>query len=300
MKKRIAALALALFAAFTAPVCVTAEEEYLPTVYIADDVWYKDKSQPMITDGKDGFYIPIDAFGALPGVTVTADTTVNAVRLTFGEKAFSADTENGTVILPNGDRSISIKNEYGTIYLNVEDACMLLGLTCETHFYSNGKRAVRINDGSGTLDMSVLVRMFVSQPETLTRMTGELASPYPRDVVTVADYFDLNEIISRIDEGNTEFILALQADLILYEDSTELCRVLVYVYDLGIPITLFAHKENPDTVLHYVHNANTRLLELMHVGTHLYTPTTELSENDRTLIEQKGYIITDFTFEEVE
>jgi hypothetical protein len=175
-----------------------------------------------------------------------------------------------------------------------------LGIDYEAHFYSNGKRAVRINDGSGTLEMAVLVRMFVSQPETLTRMTGETASAYTGGISRAYSPADLGAVISTIEEGDKEFILAIDADLILSTSGAELAPALAYVFAAGIPVTLFAGKENPDTVLHYVHSANTRLLELMHVGTHLYTPTTALSANDRTLIEQKGYIITDFTFEEAE
>ncbi len=302
MKKRIAALALAIAATLLAPVCVTAEEEYLPTVYIADDVWYKDKSQPMITDGKDGFFISIDAFGALPAVAVQYDSTVRAVRLTFGDRAFSADSITGTVISANGDSTARIMyHESGTIYLNVEDVCGYLGLSFEPHFYSNGKRAVRINDGSGTLEMNVLVRMFVNQDDTLIRMTGDPVPVFPNDVFKADSPDELEAAAERLRKGDALFTLALNADMILsYSNTSKLCKLMAEVYASGIPVTLFAYKENPDAVLHYVQQANTRLLELMHRGTYLYTPTSKLSETDINLIRQRGFILTNFTFEEAE
>ncbi len=302
MKKRIAALALAVAAILLSPVHATAEEEYLPTVYIADGVWYKDKSQPMITDGKDGFFISIDAFGALPRVSVKYDSTIHAVRLTFEDKAFSADSITGTVISAEGDSTASIIfDKLGTVYLNVEDVCRYLGLNYETHFYSNGKRAVRINDGSGTLEMNVLVRMFVSQKETLTRMTGEPVSVFPQIILKANYPEDLEAAAERLKNGDRQFILALNADMILsYSNTENLCKLMAEVYASCIPVTLFAYKENPDTVLHYVQSANTCLLELMHKGTHLYTPTTELSDADVNVIKQRGFMVTNFTFEEAE
>lgn len=300
MKKRIAALALAVAAILGLPAYVIAEDEYLPTVYIADDVWYKDKSQPMITDGKDGFFISIDAFGALPAVSAIYDSTVNAVRFKFEDTAFSADTVTGTVISPEGDRTVSIIKEYGTLYFSVDDVCEYLGLSCETHFYSNGKRAVRINDGSGTLDINVLIRMFVSQTETRTRMTGDPVSAYPSHVEKVSSTSDLGAALNRILDGDCEFIIALDADLVLSLSASELSAVMAEIYAAGIPVSLFAFKENADTVLHYVINANTRLLELMHRGACLCTPTLELTETDTVLIKQRGFLITEFTFEEEE
>lgn len=300
MKKRIAALALAFAALIPTAVCVSAEEEYLPTVYIADSVWYKDKSQPMIMDGKDGFCISIDAFGALPSVTVDYDSTVNAIRLTCGEKAFSADAATGTVISALGDTTLRILNEYGTVYLNVEDVCGYLGLDYEPHFYSNGKRAVRINDGSGTLDTGILVRMFVNQKETLSRMEGEPISDVCTEIIKANDAETLDAAAARLEKGDRSFILAINAELILsYGSTSRLCALMGKIFSSGIPVSLYAQMENADTALHYVHSANVRLLELMHRGITLFTPTTELIENDIALIEQRGLIITDFTFKEV-
>ncbi|MBQ2732938.1 MAG: hypothetical protein IJF74_02160 [Clostridia bacterium] len=299
MKKRIAALTLAIAALLLFPTAANADEEYLPTVYIADGVWYKDKSQPMITDGKDGFFIPIDAFGALPSVSVEYDGTVNALRLTFEDTAFSADIATGTVISPEGDSTVRIIRDLDTVYLNVDDVCKHLGIEYEPHFYSNGKRAVRINDGSGTLEMSVLVRMFVNQEDTLVRMTGEPVSVFPKEIVKASSATELEAAVSRLREGDRQFILALNADTVLsFGNAEALSELLSVVYAYGIPVTIYAHKENPDTVLHYVHSANARLLELMHKGTHMYTPTTELSDTDISLINERGFVITDFTFEE--
>ncbi|MBQ1211809.1 MAG: hypothetical protein IIX69_00145 [Clostridia bacterium] len=297
MKKRIAALALAIAASVLCVPQILAEEDYLPTVYIADDVWYKDKSQPLINDGKNGFFAPIDAFGALPGVSVTIDNTVNAARLESGEKVFSVDTLNGTIILPDGDTSVNIKNEYDTVYLKVDDTCRLLGISYETRFYSNGKRAIRINDGSGALEFSVLIRMFATQTDTLTRTTGEIAEAFPSRIVAVSSYPELGEALNLIMEVDCSFLLALNAELVLSLPANELTAVLGEIHAAGVPISLFTYADNPDLVLHYVHSANLRMLELMHRGTYLYTSTLKLSEIDRALISEMGYMITDLTLE---
>lgn len=297
MKKRIAALALAIAASVLCVPQILAEEGYLPTVYIADDVWYKDKSQPLINDGKNGFFAPIDAFGALPGVSVTIDNTVNAARLESGEKVFSVDTLNGTIILPDGDTSVNIKNEYDTVYLKVDDTCRLLGINYETRFYTNGKRAVRLNDGSATLDFSVLIRMFANQTDTLTRIDGNRAEAIQPDLVAADTPSELGDALARIMEGDTSFLLVLNADLVLTLPANELVQSLSTILTAGVPISLCAYDTNPDVVMHYVHSANLRILELMHRGIYLYTPTLALLDIDRLLINRMGYMITDFTLE---
>ena len=297
MKKRIAALALAIAASILCIPPITAAEDYLPTIYIADDVWYKDKSQPLINDGKNGFFAPIDAFGALPGVSVTIDTTVNAARLESGKKAFSIDTLNGTVILPEGDATVNIRYEYDTIYLKVDDTCKHLGISYEMRFYSNGKRAVRFNDGSGALEFSVLIRMFANQTDVLTRKSGEIAQAFMPRVVTVRSYQTLKEALDLIAEGDTSFLLVMNAHLILNMPSDELTAALSEIYTASVPISLFTYDEEPDLVLHYVHSANLRMLELAHKGTNLYTATLPLTDVDRALINRMGYMITEYALE---
>ena len=299
MKKTVAFMLLSALALLCFSMPVGAEEEYFPSVFIADDVWYKDRSQPLVKEGSNMYYLPADAFGALPKVTVITDTEARALRLSSPAGTFSVDTENGTVISPEGDSSLRILNANGTTYLHVFDTCTALGLNFEIHVYASGAEALRINDGSGMLGCSTLVRMFAEQRDTISRMSGLPANEKITDAVTVSTLEQLENAAKNAEKGMS-FILVLDAELILFSDSLQsFCSSMTRIYTHDLPISLFSQNENSATELHYLRQANLRLAELFRRGTTLCTATRPITEDKADLLASVGFMLTEFTLEEV-
>ncbi len=300
MKKALCAILAVLLCTLCFTPGVKAEEDYFPSVYVADDVWYKDRSQPLVKEGSNSYFLPAEAFDALPNVTVTVDAEARAARLSSPAGSFSIDTETGVSISPDGDTEYSVRSANGTVYLHVFQTCSMLGLSFELHTYLNGAQALRINDGSGVLNISTLVLMFAGRQETLSRLNGGVSNVRYTSTFTVSTVADLASAAAMA-EGGSRFIMVLDADLVLFHESTEeFCRYMARLYSLDVPISLFAHTQNSDTMIHYLRQANLRLSRLFCRGTALCTATRSLTESDLELLSAAGFILTEFSFEEAE
>ena len=114
-----------LTVALSFPSAVLAEEKYQPSLYLADNVWYKDKSQPLVIKSSNSFYVPAEAFDILPDVTLTKNEELGAILLASPKTSISIDTNNGTVILPNEDKTISVITENGNLQAKTQQAVPL-------------------------------------------------------------------------------------------------------------------------------------------------------------------------------
>lgn len=298
MKKTVAFLLLSALALLCFSMPVSAEEEYFPSVFVADDVWYKDRSQPLVKDGNNLYYLPVEAFSALPKVTVIMDTEARALRLSSPAGTFSVDTENGTIISPEGDSTLRVLNTNGTTYLHVFDTCTVLGLNFEIHVYANGAEALRINDGSGMLGCSTLVRMFAEQRDTASRMSGLPTNERIINTVTASTIEQLENSAENAELG-ASFILVLDAELVLFPDNAEaFCTAMTKIYAHDLPISLFCQNDSSATELHFMRQANLRLAELFRRGTTLCTATRPMTEDELDWLASLGFMLTEFTLEE--
>ena len=297
MKKRIPAFLLAILTVLLAfPSIALAEENYQPSLYLADNVWYKDRSQPLIVKNSNVFYVPAEAFDILPSVTLTANDELGAILLTSPKGKISIDTQNGTVILPKGDKSISVITENGTLYLYAFDICTALGLSIEVYSYSNGKTALRLSDSSGMLSFSSLVKMFVSDDSTIKRLSGPSSKVQYDEVCTISNLAELEAATSRYISTGEGFFAVMDADFIIESGSIYFYRAMRDFYATDLPFALFTYQQGATEMLHYCHLANQRLLELFHKGTLYITPTQELTEDNYADINRLGFTVTDFSF----
>jgi len=298
LKKTVAFLLFSVLALLCFSMPVSAEEEYFPSVFIADDVWYKDRSQPLVKEASNLYYLPAEAFGALPKVTVITDTEARALRLSSPAGTFSVDTENGTIISPEGDSTLRVLNTNGTTYLHVFDTCTVLGLNFEIHVYASGAEALRINDGSGMLGCSTLVRMFAEQRDTASRMSGLPTNERIINTVTVSTIEQLENSAENAELG-ASFILVLDAELVLFCDNAEaFCAAMTKIYAHDLPISLFCQNDSGATELHYMRQANLRLAELFRRGTTLCTAARPMTEDELDWLASAGFMLTEFTLEE--
>ena len=295
MKRSIRAaafcVALCLFFSLFASVRLCAAEKHLPTLYIGDDAWYKDLSAPLII-GEDGtFFLPLEAFALLPSITLRHDETVGAALLIREDRSLSFDTESGVRILPGGDEQLSIRHENGTVYLALLPVVSLLGLGFELHTYQNGETAVRINDGSGIFPFSSLVRMYAE--EELSPARTVLPAAKTADSVTLLPVSPASfpETANSLSAGT---ILLFRAEDILSLSSEEnvifgdnLARLL----SRGAVPALYSLETDPDTALHYLIQANNRLLSAAHRGAYLYLSDLKLTDEQAQLYEKAGLIL---------
>ena len=300
MKKRTLCLLLCLAALlWSPPASVGAEDDYLPSLYVADTVWYKDKSLPLLRNENNEYYLPIQAFGALPSVSVVIDETADAAMLTSETNSFSVDTGNGTIISPDGDSRIGFVKEHGTAYLELYATCGLLDLSFEIHVYANGRHAVRINDGSGVLNIASLLRMFAANEGTVSRITGPVSNTVYMAHHVVSDLGALSWAIDNYCENGIGFVVLLDANLVLVESNNVDFRTLMTeLYHLDLPISLFVYEENADMMTHYLREANRVLVEVFHKGTSLCTSTLWLSPQEESMIESFGFVLTNYSVEE--
>ncbi|MBR6742723.1 MAG: hypothetical protein IKM09_04680 [Clostridia bacterium] len=297
MKKRIlAGILVILTVALSFPSAVLAEEKYQPSLYLADNVWYKDKSQPLVIKSSNSFYVPAEAFDILPDVTLTKNEELGAILLTSPKASISIDTNNGTVILPNEDKTISVITENGNLYVYALDICAALSLSIEVYSYSNGQVALRLNDSSGMLPFPSLVKMFVSEDSSITRLSGPLSKSQYDEVRIIEDLEALQNAVLQYQTTGVGFFAALDAEFILGSGSIEFYRAMRGLFATDLPFSLFSYQPSATETIHFATLANKRLLELFHKGTLYITPTCLLDDISYTYIYNAGFTTTDFSF----
>lgn len=280
----------------TFPSTASAEEKYQPGIYIADNVWYKDKSQPLIVKNSNSYYIPAEAFGILPDVTLTKNDELGAILLTSPRGRISIDTTNGTVIQPNGDKTVSVLYENGNLYLYAIEICAALSLSIEVYSYSNGEVALRINDSTGMLSFSSLVKMFVYEDNAIVRLSGPVSNIEYTEVYEIKDLESLKQATTRYKTTGVGFFAAIDAEFVLESGSIDFYRAMRELFATDLPFSLFTYRQDPVEMIHYSYLANQRLLEIFHKGTLYLTPTQELSESNYNDIYRLGFVTTNFSF----
>lgn len=281
--------ALCLLLSLFPSAAAAAPEKHQPTLYIADDAWYKDLSAPLIREGET-LFLPLEAFAQLPSITLRLDETVGAALLTREGRTLTFDTESGVRILPDGDETLAVRRIDGTLYLPLLPVVSLLGLGFELYTYQSGVTALRINDGSGIFPFSSLIRMYAEEvlppartvlpaaetigqitlfPVSLTELPDGTLS-FPRGTVLLFDAQALTEL-------NAEQRITFRGDLL---------RLL----SGGAVPALYTTENDPDTALHYLIQGNQLLLSIAHRGAYLYLSDLELTEEQAEYYAEAGLI----------
>jgi len=281
-----------IFLTCAIPRSAFAEEEYLPSLYIGNDVWYKDRSVPVLIENDNTFSIPAEAFAALNGVSLKTDEAAGALLLTKGDRQLSCDTENGTVISPSGDKKIAIRKANGTVYLPLHDTCSALGLGFELHSYANEKIAVRIVDGSSLFPFSYLVRMFVAQEEEATRTSY----PYAETLSATKTVFihtesELASLVSATQIPNEKLLVVIDTQILmdLLGSNTVFTANFARLLANNAAIALSGYGDG-DTLIENVTAANSKILSVFHRGTYLFTCNSHLTAEDYATLAKAGMI----------
>ncbi len=135
-----------------------------PSLYVNDDVWYKDNSLRLEKIYEE-FFVPVSIFDTFNNISVTVDRVNSTVLVN--------NSETGSYISFNTKESMAITHEnkemylktynfyHGECYVPVKFVCEIMGLSTELWISpSTSEYSMRICDGSQTLSFEEVLQVY--------------------------------------------------------------------------------------------------------------------------------------------
>lgn len=256
------------------------------SLFLGDVAWEDDSLLPFIeADGKQ--LIPVSAFDAFAGITVTFSETLGSLLIEGTGTYLSYNLNFGTCLSEDGSiRETTVYRYGGELYLVPEPICEKFGLTFETEYAADGYLAARLTDGSETLTFGELLSIYTESSEKalpyLYNPTGRTVGGlfmYP--ILLIPAVANIGSLLALLENHPVTFALA-PSDLQKY------AAVIPGIYAAGHTIAYYMDAsdfEDPAAFLAAMESANEFLFSLLGKTCRVYIST----ESYKNIPDLDGY-----------
>ena len=244
------------------------------SLFLGDSAWEEDSLLPFIeAEGKQ--LVPVSAFGAFSGITVTLSETLGSLLLEGTDGYLSYNLNFGTCLDEGGSVTDAEIYRYGgELYLAPEPTCEKFGLRFETEYASDGYLAARLTDGSETLSFKELLSMYRESGEEplpyLYNPTGRtVGGTIMHPILLIPAVANVGNLLPLLDGHPTTFAIAPQ-------DIKKYVSVIPGIYAAGHTVAYYmdaADFDVPQVFLAEMESANEYLFALLGKTVRIYIST---------------------------
>ncbi len=281
------AIAIVLPSIFVLPISSIGEN--IPTIFINDDAWYKYRLLPVINENEEPC-IPVTAFTAVPGISVTFDQSYMCYVITTEDERFlSINVETKRYLNQDGERgSISVLGEEEEYYISAKKAADLLGIGIEQAVFYD-KDVVRLYSEEELHPLEIIIDYYVAAPDVFIDGASSGGSVNRGKILScVLDISHLknNSIASMIQLAESiNITMTFALDYKFAEDPKNTARILNLASD-GHSFAISIDKSSDVPALEQAKRCNAVFTRLIKQKTLLI-----LFEGDSAELSQNGYNI---------